>query len=427
MEESFLNDAKVLTDFISSSPSPYHVVSNMAKGLEDAGFMPLDEGGRFPLSPGNSYFVRRNGSALIAFRIPAEPVERMHVVGAHTDSPSFKLKPDPEVVSSSSYTTLNVEGYGGMLMAPWFDRPLSIAGRVFIDSPDGISCRLVDFDEDLVSIVNLAIHQNRKANEGICYRVQKELLPIFADRAEKGSFIALLAGRLGVDVSEILDYDLFLYSRTPASFWGLDKAFFSIGRIDDLECAHSAYRALLETPCTGSSMTVAALFDNEEVGSGSKQGALSDFLRTTLERIFSSLGIDVEKKAMILSSSFMLSADNGHALHPNYPEACDIVNKPVVNRGVLIKYSANQKYTTDAESGAFVRKLMRDNGIPYQVFVNNSDLAGGSTLGNLSTQKVGIRTADVGLAQLAMHSPYETAGVRDVGHLLSLFRAFFSL
>ena len=427
MEKSFLENAKALTDFISSSPSPYHVVENMRKGFEAAGFIELEENRRFSLEKGKSYFVARNGSAVIAFRIPAKPLERVNVISAHTDSPSFKIKPDPEVVSSSCYTTLNVEGYGGMLIAPWFDRPLSVAGRVFVDTADGVERCLINFDEDLVSIVNLAIHQNRKANEGICYKVQKELLPVFADRAEKGSFISLLSERLNVEKKDILDYDLFLYSRTPASFWGLDKAFFSSSKIDDLECAHTAYRAIIETPCDGASLTVAALFDNEEVGSGSKQGALSDFLKTTFDRIFACLGMDDEEKAIALSSSFMLSADNGHALHPNYPEVADIVNKPVVNGGVLIKYSANQKYTTDAESGAFVKKLMKDNNIPYQVFVNNSDMVGGSTLGNLSAQKVSIRTADVGLAQLAMHSPYETAGVKDVSYLLSLFKAFFSL
>ncbi len=427
MEKSFLENAKILTDFISSSPSPYHVVANMRKGFENANFIELEEKRRFLLEKGKSYFVTRNGSAVIAFKIPEKPLKRIHIISAHTDSPSFKIKPDPEVVSSSCYTTLNVEGYGGMLMAPWFDRPLSIAGRVFVDTADGVECRLVNFDEDLVSIVNLAIHQNRKANEGICYKVQKELLPIFADKAEKGSFISLLSKHLDVEKKDILDYDLFLYSRTPSSFWGLDKAFFSIGKIDDLECAHSAYRALIETPCSESTMIAVALFDNEEVGSGSKQGALSDFLKTTLDRVFASLKIDEEEKAMLEASSFMLSADNGHALHPNYPEVSDIVNKPVVNGGVLIKYSANQKYTTDAESGAFVKKLMKDNNIPYQVFVNNSDVVGGSTLGNLSTQKISIRTADVGLAQLAMHSPYETAGVKDVSYLLSLFKAFFSL
>lgn len=425
MDDKNMKIAEDLMSFIEKSPSPFHVVSNMEKMLEADGFTALDERRRFDLEKGRNYFIDRNGTALIAFRVPESGFDSFSIVSAHTDSPSFKIKPDPEVTSSGLYTTLNVEGYGGMLMAPWFDRPLSIAGRAIVRCGDGLEARLLDFDEDLVGIVNLAIHQNRKANEGIAYKVQKELLPIFAEGVEKGRFASLVAERLAVEPEQIVDCDLFLYNRMKGSFWGLGKRFFSSPKIDDLGCAYTALRAIVGME-PGRTFPIVALFDNEETGSGTRQGALSDFLRTTLDRIFLSLSFDEELRYMTIASSFMMSADNGHALHPNYPETTDIVNKPRMNGGVLLKYSANQKYTTDADSGSLVRTLCRENGIPLQVFVNNSDIVGGSTLGNLSAQKVGLRTADVGMAQLAMHSPYETAGSDDPGYLLSLFRAFLS-
>lgn len=416
---------KNLIGFIKKSPSPFHVVDNFRSLLKDNGYTELDERSRFSLRKGMKYFVTRNNTSIIAFSIPDKEVEGYSIISAHTDSPTFRIKPNPEVTSSGEYTTLNIEGYGGMLLAPWFDRPLSIAGRAFVRREGEIKEELVDFDEDLVSIVNLAIHQNRKANEGINYKVQKELLPLFALGNEKGTFSKYLAKQLNADEKDILDTDLFLYNRTPASIWGLNKEFFSSAKIDDLGCAYTAITALLESK-ESNKIQMVALFDNEEVGSGTKQGALSDFLKSTMDRIAYSLSFDEEKRLMLIQDSFMLSADNGHALHPNYPEVCDIVNKPVLNKGVLIKYSANQKYTTDSSSGAFVKQLCLDNNIPYQIFVNNSDIPGGSTLGNLSSQRVSLRTADVGICQLAMHSPYECAGCKDNEYLFRLFECFLN-
>lgn len=412
-------------NFIDGAPSAFHVVSRLEELLKEKGFTELKETDRFRLERTGRYYVKRNGTSLIAFIVPEKDFTSFSIASAHTDSPCFKIKWDPEI-SSSGVTTLNVETYGGLLLAPWFDRPLSIAGRVMVQNEDGsVSERLFDFERDMVQIVNLAIHQNREANNGHKYRVQKELLPLFSDGFEKGSFLSAVADKLGVAVESIVDYDLYLYNRQKGTFWGLEDRFFSAPRIDDVLCAYTAARALCETSsCL--SMPVVALFDNEETGSGTKQGALSDFLSTTLTRIMLSLGKDEEEKYMAYASSFMLSADNGHAVHPNYSEQSDVVNKPRMNGGVLLKYSANQKYTTDAESAALVRTLCRKAGVPVQAFLNNSDVPGGSTLGNLSSQKVSIRTADIGVAQLAMHSSYETAGSEDTESLYKLFRVFLA-
>lgn len=420
----YIKDTMEMTDFIRRSPSPYHVIRNITSELEAAGFERLTEKKPFSLQKGHSYYVTRNSSSIIAFRIP-EKFMGFSIAAAHTDSPCFRIKPSCEA-ENHGYTRLNVEKYGGMLMAPWFDRPLSIAGRVFVNKDGKPEERLFETDGPAVSIVNLAIHQNRDANNGIKYSVQKELMPIFAQDAPKGSFRSFVASRLGVREDDILDWDLCLSDTTPPAVWGREKEFFSSPRIDDLQCAHSAFRALKETE-PKDRISMIALFDNEEVGSGTGQGALSDFLSSVTDRILLSLGASGEERYLHLASSFMISADNGHAVHPNYAEKSDITNSPRLNGGILVKYSANQKYTTDASTGSELKSLMNANGIPYQVFVNNSDVLGGSTLGNLSIQKVSVRTADIGVAQLAMHSPYECGGTKDTTALLSLFRAFLSL
>lgn len=414
-----------LCAFISSSPTQFHAVKNMENGLLENGFTRLDEKERWKLDEGKAYFVKRNSSALIAFRIPQKGYKGYSLVSAHTDSPAFKIKTDPEIISSGRYTTLNTEVYGGLLMAPWFDRPLSIAGRVFIKTGNGIEERLVDFARDAVLIPSLAIHMNRKVNDENSYKAQKDMLPIFAEGVEKGRFIKAVAEAANCREEELLEYELFLYPRTPHSFWGLDNEFFSSPRIDDLMCAYTAYRAIIETEGNNYAPLV-CLFDNEETGSGTKQGALSDFLPVTIERISYALGFDTEEKAMKAASSFMISADNCHAMHPNYMEKCDVTNKAVMNGGIAIKFSAAQKYTTDAQSASYLRALMERERIPYQYFVNHSDIPGGSTLGNLSAEKLSVPSVDIGAAQLAMHSPYESAGSRDTEALLNLFKAFIS-
>ena len=427
MDQKYIESTLELMDFIQDSPSCYHVVANAAAMLENAGAIRLDEKNAFDIKAGNCYFVVRNSSSLIAFRMPEEKPTGYSIVAAHTDSPSFKLKENPEISSGEAYTTLNVEAYGGMLMAPWFDRPLSIAGRAFVKEDDGrISERLVNFDKDLCQIVNLCIHQNREANKGYEYKVQKDMLPVIAGGKHQGAVKTLVAELLEVDEEQVLDTELFLYNRMNGSIWGLDDEFFSSPKIDDLQCAFSALKAFINCEDSASSkIQMVALFDNEEVGSSTKQGANSDFLRQLTHRIGCAMDWSFDERCAIQAGSFMLSADNGHSLHPNYPEKCDPTNKPLINGGVLIKYAGNQKYTTDAYSGSFLKSILKDAGVPYQVFFNNSNVTGGSTLGNISTTQFSIPTVDIGAAQLAMHSPYETAGTMDTFNLTEGMKAFY--
>ena len=426
MEQKYIESTLELMDFIQDSPSCFHVVENARTMLENAGAVCLDEKKTYSLEAGSSYFVTRNGSAIIAFRLPQTEAGGYSIVSAHTDSPSFKLKENPELSNGGTYTTLNVEGYGGMLMAPWFDRPLSIAGRAFVKAKDGsVQQRLVNFDKDLCQIVNLCIHQNRDVNKSHEYKIQKELLPIIG-LGEMPKIKEMVADILDIDVLSVLDTELFLYNRMHGSIWGVGDEFFSAPKIDDLQCAFSALKAFVtaEDSCS-SKIQMVALFDNEETGSMSRQGADSDFLRQTIHRIGCAMGWDYDKRCALQASSFMLSADNGHSFHPNYPEKCDPTNKPLINGGVMIKYAANQKYTTDAFSASVLKSIITNAGIPFQVFFNNSDVTGGSTLGNISTSQFSIPTVDIGAAQLAMHSPYETAGTQDTLNLTEGMRAFY--
>lgn len=416
--------AEKLIDFINKTPSPYHAVRNAEEMLLRKGFTRLSETEKFNIKRGRSYFVERNGSALIAFRIPEE-ASAFSIIAVHTDSPVLRLKANPENATAACCTTLNTEAYGGMLEKPWFDRPLSIAGRIFARTGNDIEERLVDIDRDLLMIPSLAIHMDRKANEEGLRSVQKEMLPIFAEGTDKGRLNRLIAESLAIDEDTIIDSDLIVYCRERGTLWGYSNEFFSAPRIDDLGCVFAATAAIAETEGE-KYIPMAVLFDNEEIGSSTRQGALSDFLPSVMRRIMMNLGMDLEEMMIAQARSFMLSADNGHAVHPNYAEKADITNHPRLNGGVLLKYSGNMKYSTDGRSGSLVRKLMEDNSIPYQVFSNNSDIPGGSTLGNLSAESISIETADVGMAQLAMHSPYETAGARDPEYLLSLFKAFLA-
>ena len=418
-----IEETRKLIDFIHRSPSCYHVVDNAAKMFCEAGFSEIQESQRYALEKGKAYFVKRNNSSIIAFRIPQAGNKGFAITAAHTDSPSFKLKGKPEI-ANDSYTTLNVEGYGGMLMAPWFDRPLSLAGRAFIRTDGGVQQRLVSFDRDLCQIVNLAIHMNRDANHGIDYKVQQDLLPVIAMGKHPGLVADMVASVLGVKKEDILDSELFLYNRMDGTIWGANDEFFSSPKIDDLQCAYCAIKAII-TAQEATRIQVCALFDNEEVGSGTRQGALSDFLVQTLSRIGTAIGWDSEDQFTAQAQSFMLSADNGHALHPDHPEVADPTNHVLPNGGVVIKYSGNQKYTTDAYSGAVLKALLKKNGILYQEFYNNSNIPGGGTLGNISSAQYSIPTADIGAAQFAMHSPYETGGTEDTSWLLKAMKCFF--
>ena len=411
-----------LFSFIGKSPSPYHAVDTAAGILAGKGFTELREGTPFAIRRGGRYYIKRAGTALIAFIVPSDP-RSFSIIAAHTDSPCFKVKTDPEHSAGGLYTVLDTEGYGGMLMSPWFDRPLSIAGRIAYREGNAIRTALYDAGRPLVLIPSLAIHMDRKANEGVALSIQKDMMPLFSEGTGKGSLMRLIEKETGI--TGILGDDLYVYSASEPAIWGADGEFFSAPRIDDLMCAWGAVSALSEA-AEPSSIAMAALFSSEETGSGSVSGALSDFLPSVMSRLMDSLGMDSEDKAIAISSSFMLSADNGHAVHPAHLDKADPESHPVLNGGVLLKYSAQNKYMTDGETGAYVKMLCQDSGIPFQIFHNHSDIPGGSTLGNLAVEKVSVRGADIGVAQLAMHSPYETAGVRDADHLLRFFSAFYA-
>ena len=421
----FQQTAKELIQFIEKSPTCFQAVETMKEILEQEGYSELKERDKWNLEKGGHYFVTRNDSALIAFAIPQEGLKGFRIMASHSDSPSFKIKDNPEMAVENKYVKLNVERYGGMLCAPWFDRPLSVAGRVVVKENDTFVTKLVDVDRDLLMIPNLAIHMSRQANEGYQYSAQKDMLPLYGEIAAKDTFMETIAQAAGVKAEDILGHDLFLYNRQKGCIWGAQEEFLSIGRLDDLQCAFASLKGFLG----GEKKEYAALhcvLDNEEVGSSTKQGAASTFLYDVLVRMVRGLGMDYEDYLRALADSFMISADNGHALHPNYTEKADPVNRPVLNQGIVIKYSGNQKYCTDAVSAAMFKDLCSQAEVPYQTFTNNSDIPGGSTLGNISNTKVALNSVDIGLPQLAMHSPYETVGVKDTYYLVEAAKKLFA-
>ncbi len=412
-------------DFIEKSPSCFHVIANIEDTLKENGFLKLERNQEWELEEGGKYFVTSNGSTIVAFEMPEQDYTGYHIVASHSDFPTFKVKANPEIKFENKYTCLSVEKYGGPLMAPWFDRPLSIAGRVLVEENGAIVEKNIDFDKDCISIVNLAIHMNREANNGMKYNVSKDMVPIWAGSENELTFMGEVAKVAGVEENEILDMELFLYNRMKGRIWGANEEFISSTKLDDLQCAYTSMVAFLNAK-SEEKIKVLAVFDNEEVGSGTKQGACSTFFDNVLKRIAENQGRTEEGYAIDLANSFLLSADNAHAVHPNYSEKADKTNKPYPNGGVVIKYSANQKYTTDGHSGAYVKMLCKKANVPFQIFHNHSDVEGGGTLGNIATQNTPIAAADIGSAQLGMHSPYETAGIKDSYYLVKLMEEFYS-
>jgi len=396
--------AKKLLKFIEKSPTAFQAVMEMTKRLDKEGFEELKEEDHWKLKKGGNYYVTRNHSAIIAFSIPEKPVWKFHIMASHSDSPSLKIKENPEIEVENAYIKLNVERYGGMILSPWFDRPLSVAGRLIVRQDGKIREKMVTVDRDLLVIPNLAIHMNREVNEGYKYNVQKDMLPLFSDKEGKGRFMEIVAEAADVKTEDILGHDLFL---------------------DDLQCAFSSLEGFLQGE-RKESIAVHCVLDNEEVGSSTRQGAASTFLKDTLMRINMGLGRTQEEYYMALADSFMISADNAHALHPNHTDKTDPVNRPVLNEGIVIKYNANQKYCTDGVSAAIFKDICHRAKVPYQTFVNRSDMAGGSTLGNISNTQVPMKTVDIGLAQLAMHSVYETTGAKDTESLIKAASVLFA-
>ena len=420
-----------LMNFLRQSPSTFHAVENLRRELLAAGFTELPESRRWELIPGNGYFTTRNGSSILAFRLGTDLSEPCFTLTAsHSDSPCFKLKENAELRVRDRYVQLNTEGYGGMICSTWLDRPLGIAGRVLVrtktEAGERYETRLLDFDRDLVLIPNLAIHMNRKVNEGFAFNKQIDMLPLLGSGLlEKGAFRRLVARELGVAEDDVLGSDLCLYNRMAPTVWGAENEFVSAGRLDDLECAWATLRGFLEGR-NPRAIQVWCCFDNEEVGSGTKQGADSTLLEDVLRRIAGGLGWDDEDYRCAVARSFLLSCDNAHAVHPNHPEKTDATNCAYMNEGIVVKSHAGQKYTSDAVSMALFRGVCERAGVPIQFFANRSDENGGSTLGNIAMAHVSMNTVDLGLPQLAMHSSYETAGVKDLAHLINASTAFYN-
>lgn len=438
-----------LIRFIEKSPTEYQAVETSAGMLEDAGFEQVKEEERWKLEKGGKYYVIRNDAALLAFTLP-DKVEGIRIAASHADSPYFKIKENPEMDKAGAYTVLNVEKYGGMLMGPWFDRPLSVAGRLLVsdeNAPSGVSTRLVDFARDMLMIPSLAIHMDRDANNGKKLNPQVDMLPLYSLNHKKNKaeyslnqkensaenhqkeLLDAAAELAGVSREDVLGYDLYVYNHQPGTIWGPDGEFVSSPRLDDLQCVFGCLTGFLaaakEEKTETAPIKVFALMDNEEVGSSTRQGAASTFLADTLHRIYDGLGRSFEDYKIDLAKGFMISADNAHAVHPNYAEKADPVNRPRIGEGVVLKFSGNQKYCTDGYSAALFRKVCKEAGCRVQTFTNRSDIPGGSTLGNISNNQVAIPTADIGLPQLAMHSPFETAGTSDTEDLVRIMRQFY--
>jgi len=413
-------------EFIENSTTAFQAVAQMTKRLDEAGYERLQEQDTWNVVPGDKKYVIRNDSSLIAFSVPetAEGMKGFHMVCAHSDSPCFKLKENPCMTVEDSYLKLNVENYGGMIKESWFDRPLSLAGRVVVRKKGlELETKLIDLKKPLFIIPSLAVHMKRGKEKDGEINTQLHLLPLAGTLTDKNALSKLIAETAGAQPEDILGSDLYVYPTEKPVLMGMEDDLIGSPRLDDLECVYCGLTALLES-APKDKIAVLAVFDNEEVGSQTMQGAASDFLLTVLQRIAGSLGADL---LPLLAGSFFVSADNAHGLHPNYTDKADPTNRPVLNKGIVIKYHGAQKYTTSAYSGAYVKALCDREKIPYQTYHNRSDIAGGSTLGNIALTSVSVPAADVGLAQLAMHSAFETAGAGDMDCMVRFMRAFYEV
>lgn len=427
MEDMYRDVSLNMADFLRGCPTAFHAVEKIGKKLEDNGYERLREQEKWTIRAGGKYYVTRNASSVIAFCVGTDLADySFHIAASHSDFPTFKIKENAEIEVKKKYVQLNTEGYGGMICATWLDRPLSVAGRVIVKEGDHFTARLVNIDRDLVLIPSMAIHMNRKVNDGYAYNKQVDMLPLFGGAGcEEGDFRKLIAEAAGVSEEAVYGSDLYLYNREAPSVWGAEEEFISCQHLDDLQCAYASLEGFLEG-YQERNVNVYACFDNEEVGSGTKQGAGSTFLYDVLRRINMGLGKSEEDYYRAVAGSFMLSADNAHAVHPNHPEKTDVGNCVYMNEGIVVKVHAGQKYTSDAVSIALFKDICEKAEVPVQFFANRSDEAGGSTLGNISAAKVSMNTVDIGLPQLAMHSACETAGVKDTFYMIKAMKQFFS-
>lgn len=411
---------KQLLTFINTTPTAFHAVMNMKQLLLERGFIELKEYQVWGLKYNQKYFVTRNDSSMIVFTTPSI-FSTIQVTASHLDSPTFKIK-ENGVLIDNSQVRLNVEKYGGMILSSWFDRPLSIAGRIVVDNGT-LQSQLVNIDEDIAMIPSVAIHLNRTINDGYKYNVQKELLPLIG-QSDTFDLIAWIKEKQHI-IGDVVASDLFLYTRQKGTTWGINEEFISAPRIDNLECTYGLLQGILNST-NDKALNMCLMFDNEEVGSSTKQGADSTFFSDTLTRIKESFRLSEQEYLKMIASGFMVSADNAHGYHPSYKELYDVSCCPKLNEGIVIKHNANQKYTSDAISVAIFKTLCKKANVPCQNFVNNSNVLGGSTLGNIANTHVSLNTVDIGLAQLAMHSAYETAGSKDLKFLIEVITYFYS-
>ncbi|WP_392486104.1 M18 family aminopeptidase [Haloimpatiens sp. FM7315] len=426
--------AKELIDFIYDSPTAFHAVEAIKNELDSNGFKEIIESEKWKLKKGEKYYVTKNDSALIAFTVGTGEIEKngFKLIGGHTDSPTFRIKPSAEMTSEDTYVKLNTEVYGGPILNTWLDRPLSVAGRVTLKSEDILNpeSRLVNIKKPILIIPNLAIHMNGEVNKGIELNPQQDTLPLLSlvnENLEKGNYlINAIAKELNVDAKDIIDFDLYLYEFEKGCILGLNDEFISCGRLDDLAMVHAGIKALINCKATKAT-NVMVCFDNEEIGSATKQGADSEMLSNILERIAIAMGKDREDFFRALSKSFIISGDLAHAVHPNKGEKHDPTNRPVINKGPVIKINANQKYTTDSDSTSVYEMVCKKAGVPYQKFVNRSDSRGGSTIGPISSTHLNIRSVDMGTPILAMHSVRELAGVKDHTYVLKSFEEYYNI
>lgn len=447
--EEILNEGKQLLDFINDSPTQFNAIYNFSKILKENGYVDLDISKKWDLQLGGTYFTTKNSSALLAFRIDEDKTKGKSkndicykIIGSHSDSPTFRIKPNSEIIEEKTYLKLNVEPYGGMILSTWFDRPLSIAGRVIVKSENIFKPKeeIIKIDKPICIIPNLAIHMNRDVNSGYKYNKQKDMLPILADLSEnlekENYLLKIIAKKLDIDISEIIDFDLFLYEYQKGEIIGVDDEFISSGRLDNLSMAHSSIKALLnssnkeiniDSKNTAISVKICAIFDNEEVGSSTKQGANSNLLTHTMERIALNLGKTRDDYLRSFEESFILSADLAHAIHPNYKETHDPTNRPLMGRGPVIKIHAGQAYTSDAYSISVYKNICDKCDVKYQEFVNRSDKRGGTTIGPLTSTHTEIPSVDIGSPILAMHSIRELGSIKDHYEILKTFKLFYEL
>ncbi len=418
----FQDISRDLLHFISKAPTPFHAAFAIKTAFVYDGAIELREEDDWEISPGHKYVVMRGGSAVMAFSVP-EGASDFHIIAAHGDSPTFRIKENPEM-RDERYVRLNIEGYGAMLMGTWLDRPLGVAGRVMVRDGETIRPQLIATGKPLLLIPTLAIHMDREANGGRAWNISKDMLPLYGMADGKIGFMDVIAAEARSRKEDILGYDLSLVSLTPGTIWGAEDEFVSAPRLDDLQGAFGAFRGYTMGK-KEKHISVFALFDHEEVGSGTREGAGSTFLSDTLTRIAEGLGKSTAKLLSMLARSFMISVDNAHAVHPNRPEEADAVHRPVLNGGIVLKFNAQQKYCTDGYSAAKFRLLCEGANIPIQTYTNRSDKPGGSTLGNISNTHVSLPSVDIGLPQLSMHSSYETAGVKDTAYLVMAAAKFF--